>query len=182
LIVEKKLNKIFDARFNQEDSEEPDGGEIRETFSRGTSAFSLINYDQIYLATKSNYYRLNSDNIDKLTENLLYRNSLLNQELEALYPNQNDIARAKYDQESTRLFDKCIQNSIDSEFILKILWHRIYVDLIVMRFISMRYSNYSNNLSAIGSSNANKPNSNQPKLVNQNNELANDSIPFFPFI
>lgn len=128
-----------------------------------------FNYENIFLATKLNYYQFNSANIIRLTENLLYRNRLLNQEIDILYPNQGNLNRAKHDNESNVLMDKCLENQIDHEFILKTLWQRIYNEPVVMKFISMRYSNYANNLVASnGSSGENESgqqaNSSQARL------------------
>jgi hypothetical protein len=108
--------------------------------------FDFNNLDQLYLATKTNYYKLNSRLILKLTDNLLFRNSVLNQEIEILYPNYELIEGSKVDMDSNRLLDRCLENSVDNEFILKILWHHIYVEPIIMKFISMRYSNFASNL------------------------------------
>lgn len=110
------------------------------------ATLNLMNYDQIYLATKTNYYHLNGMTISKLTDNLLFRNTLLNHEIEILYPNRENLVESHMDQESNTLFDKCIENAIDHDFVLKILWQRIYIEPIAMKFISMRYSNYANNL------------------------------------
>jgi len=125
------------------------------------------------LATKLNYYQLNSSTISKLTNNLLFRNVLLNHEIEILYPNHENLIGTKFDEESSLLFDKCIENSVDQEFVVKILWHRIYSEPIAMKFISMRYSNYANNLhlTSIG------PHS----IFKTNNQTASDYISFFPF-
>lgn len=86
--------------------------------------------------------------ISKLTDNLLLRNSLLNQEIEILYPpTEISLKGSKFDLESDQLLDKCIENLIvDHEFITKILWHRIYHEPLVMKFISMRHTNYANNI------------------------------------
>ena len=59
------------------------------------SSFDLMNYDQIYLATKSNYYQFNSLTISKLTSDLLFRNALLNHEIELLYPNREHLIGTK---------------------------------------------------------------------------------------
>ena len=91
------------------------------------AAFDLMNYDQIYLATKMNYYQLNGLTISKLTKNLLFRNTLLNHEIEILYPNRETLLGSQFDRNSDELFDKCIENSIDYDFIVKILWQRIYI-------------------------------------------------------
>ena len=116
--------------------------------SRASSSMSasFFNFDQIFLATKTNFYQLNPASIAKLTENLLYRNKLLNHEIEMLFPTQGTLNRAKHDHDSNVLLDKCLENGFDHEFVLKTLWHRVYNEPIVMKFISMRYSNYMNNL------------------------------------
>lgn len=89
---------------------------------------------------------MNLGNISRLTENLLFRNSILNQEIERIFPkNEINIQDSKFDLESNLLFDKCLEYSIDHEFVMKILWHRVYQEPIVMKFISMRHSNYANN-------------------------------------
>jgi hypothetical protein len=132
---------------------------------------NLFAYDQIFLATKINYYKLNTELTAKLTENLLFKNKILNQEIEILYPNHETLTEAKSYRESNLLFDKCLENSITFEFIMKILWHRIYLEPIVMKFISMRYSNYANNLYLSGG---------KPPQVANNNWL--DQISFFHFI
>jgi len=106
---------------------------------------SLFSCDQMFLATKLNYYKLNTDLTSKLTKNLLYKNKILNQEIEILYPNHEKLNESKYYLASDILLDKCLENSINFEFVMKILWHRIYLEPIVMKFISMRYSNYANN-------------------------------------
>ncbi|CAF1020320.1 unnamed protein product [Brachionus calyciflorus] len=78
------------------------------------------------------------------TQNLLEFDPI---EYEALaefdYANLNE---SKYDQESDALFNQCVENEImDHDFITRILWHRIYDEPIVMKFISMRQSNFANN-------------------------------------
>jgi hypothetical protein len=142
-----------------------------------TAMFEFNNLDQLYLATKSNYYRLNSRLILKLTDNLLFRNSVLNQEIEILYPNYELIEGSKADMESNELLDKCLENSIDHEFILKILWHHIYVEPIIMKFISMRYSNFASNLY----------NYNETKVLaafqtDHKRKKSNDFVPIFHLI
>ncbi len=101
---------------------------------------------QIFLATKTCSYMLNLGQISKLSENLLFKNNVLNQELEILFPqfcqDLSKILDTRNDRESNDLFDKCLEHLIDSDFIMKCLWHRIYDEQIVMRFISMRHSNY----------------------------------------
>ena len=131
-----------------------------------------MNFDKIYLATKLNYYQLNSSAISKLTNDLLFRNALLNYEIDILYPNRENLIGTKFDEESSLLFDKCIENSVDQDYIVKILWHRIYSEPVAMKFISMRYSNYANNLHLASIGNR----SNQT-----NNQTASDYISFFPF-
>jgi hypothetical protein len=109
----------------------------------------LFNFEQIFLATKSNFYQLNFALISKLTEDLLFRNLILQQELELLFANPKEtLIDTRFDKQSNMLLEKCLENSIDHEFVLKILWHRIYQEPFVMKFISMRYSNYSSNLFA----------------------------------
>lgn len=143
-------------------------------------SLKLFNYDNIYLATKSNYYKLNSSLVSKLTENLLLRNSLLNQEIETIFPKSEiNIVDSKFDQESNSLFDKCLEYSIDHEFIMKVLWHRIYDEPIVMKFISMRHSNYANNLFFNQHNSENRTDKN--RIIN-NGFLLNDNIPVFPLI
>ncbi len=137
-----------------------------------SSAFEFTSFDQLYLATKSNHYKLNARLILKLTDNLLFRNKVLNQEIEILYPNYELILGSKHDSESDLLLDKCLENSIDHEFVLKVLWQHIYIEPIVMKFISMRYSNYATNLFAFGQFSVSEPN--RPK-----NKWPND---FFYFI
>ena len=133
---------------------------------------NLFTCDQMFLATKLNYYKLNSELTSKLTENLLYKNKILYQEIEILYPNHDKLKETKYYYASDVLLDKCLENSINFDFVMKILWHRIYLEPIVMKFISMRYSNYANN-SYI---NISGKNSQMP-----NNNLIDQLAPF-PFI
>lgn len=110
------------------------------------NSLSLFNYDNIYLATKTNWYRLNLNQIEKLTENLLFKNTILNQELEILYPAAEGkpevLTSSKSHVDSNYLFEKCLENWIDQDFVMKIMWHRVYEEPIVMRFISLRQSNY----------------------------------------
>lgn len=140
------------------------------------SAFDFMNYDQIYLATKMSYYQLNGLTISRLTNNLLFRNALLNHEIELLYPNRESLVDSKMDQDSNVLFDKCIENSVDYDFIVKVLWQRIYIEPIAMKFISMRYSNYANNLYFSNNLNA------SISKTNTGNQLTGDLISFFPFV
>lgn len=111
-------------------------------------AYNITNYDKIYLATKSNYYRLNTQAISELTENILCKKaSIINEEIEILYSKEADFHETKIDTESNFLFDKCIECSIDSEMIVKILWQRIYSEQIAMRFICLRFAKNDINLS-----------------------------------
>ena len=80
------------------------------------------------------------------------------------------------DQDSNVLFDKCIENSVDYDFIVKVLWQRIYIEPIAMKFISMRYSNYANNLYFSNNLNA------SISKTNTGNQLTGDLISFFPFV
>ena len=110
----------------------------------------LTNYDKIYLATKTNYYKLNVPAITKLTENLLFqRSSILNEEIEILYPNKEEFMNSTVDNESSLLFDKCIECAIDCEIVVKILWQRIYSEQIAMKFISIRFANYKNQTNSL---------------------------------
>ena len=65
---------------------------------------------------------------------------MLNQEIEILFSKRlvNII-------EQDELFETCLESLISHDFILSILWKRVYVDPIVMKFISLRYSNYATN-------------------------------------
>lgn len=102
--------------------------------------------ENIFLATTNSYYLLDKQEIDKLCENLLYRNSLINQELEVLFHEVKNLDETVYMKESDDLFNSCVKNSIiDHDFIIRILWHRIYDEPQVMKFISMRHSNFANN-------------------------------------
>ena len=132
----------------------------------------LFAYDQIFLATKLNQYRLNTELTAKLTENLLFKNKILNQEIEILYPSHETLTHSKNYTDSDALLDKCLENSITFEFIMKIMWHRIYLEPIVMKFISMRYSNYANNVYLSGGRVL-------PQVAGSN---WLDQIPFFPFV
>jgi hypothetical protein len=107
----------------------------------------MKNYNKIYLATKANYYKLNMANISKLTDNLLFKSSFLKEEIEILYPNKADFSQSKLDKDSNLLFDRCIESSLDHEIIVKILWNRIYVEQLAMKFISLRYSSYNERFS-----------------------------------
>lgn len=123
------------------------------------------------MATKVNYYKLNLGQISTLTENLLFRNRLLNQEIERIFPKtEAAIIDSKFDLESNLLFDKCLEYSIDHEFIMKILWHRIYQEPIVMKFISMRHSNYANNSFA----------ENEEQQSDESYFLIGNNFPVFP--
>ena len=140
------------------------------------SSFNLMNYDQIYLATKSNYYQLNTNQISQLTKNLLFKNALLNQELEILYPEIYDhLNNSSYDKASNILMDNCIENEFDHDFIVKILWQRIYIEPIAMKFISMRYSNYANNLHISKSEKSNR-------RYDLKRSISSDLIPYFPYM
>jgi hypothetical protein len=66
----------------------------------------------IYLATKQSHYRLNVPDIDKLTENLLFKNRILNQELEILFPSS---VNTYYEAMSSALFDECLEKSENNE-------------------------------------------------------------------
>ncbi len=113
-------------------------------------AFNINNYDKIYLATKTSFYKLNAPAISKLTENLLFKSSsLLNEETELLYPNKEEFINSNTDNESNMLFEECIDFSIDSEVVLTIIWQRIYFEQTAMRFISVRFANYSNKPSRV---------------------------------
>jgi hypothetical protein len=123
--------------------------------------------------------------IGKLTENLLFRNSLLNQEIEIMFPKSDttsqqppctSLADSKYDHESSVLFERCLEYALDHELMMKILWHRIYDEPLVMKFISMRHSNYANNVYFNHSIAA--------ASTDQTNKhfLLTDSIPFFPLV
>jgi hypothetical protein len=128
----------------------------------------------IYLATKSYPYRLNLYEIERLTDRLLFKNAILNQELEILYPKLVSLIDAEIqvkdstklstlDSKSSLLFDECLEKnadetvsnleqpshvsinqvqSIDQDFVMRILWHRVYTEPLVMKFISLRQSNY----------------------------------------
>lgn len=98
------------------------------------------------MATCNNYYLLVKEEIDKLTENLLYKNAVINQEIEVLFHEVKNLNESDYMKDSEDLFEHCVKNSIiDHDFILRILWHRIYDEPLVMKFISMRHSNFANN-------------------------------------
>ena len=159
-------------------------------------SLSLLNFTNIYLATKMNFYKLNLSQISKLTENLLFRNSVLNQEIEKLYPKHGEngstehiLADSKPDQESSVLFDRCLEYSIDHEFVMKILWHRIYQEPLVMKFISMRHSNYATNLlldhtTTTSNRQRNEHHSNGATATATSNSyfLIDDKIPIFPLM
>ncbi|RNA00573.1 hypothetical protein BpHYR1_053079 [Brachionus plicatilis] len=101
--------------------------------------------ENIFLATVTNYYMLDQDQINKLVDNLLFKNSIINQEIEVLFNDVKNLNETLFMKESDELFDKCIKNSIiDHDLIVRILWHRIYQEPLVMKFISMRHSNFAN--------------------------------------
>lgn len=87
------------------------------------------------------------------------------------------LSESKIDHDSNSLFDKCLEYSIDHEFVMKILWHRIYQEPIVMKFISMRHSNYANNLLFGDATNTGTAASTS---AIGGYFLVNDTIPVFP--
>lgn len=102
--------------------------------------------ENIFLATANSYYQLDEQEINKLCLNLLYRSPLINQEIEVLFHQVKNLNETVHYKESDELFDSCVKNSIiDHDFIIRILWHRIYDEQLVMKFISMRHSNFANN-------------------------------------
>lgn len=114
--------------------------------SSSNPAVNSFNFDKLYLATKTNFYQINSRSISGLTENLLFKNNQLSQELQDIYSkSEKELSRSKADIESNNLFQICIENSIDYQYILRILWNRIYTDTIAMRFISIKRYDYSDN-------------------------------------
>jgi hypothetical protein len=115
------------------------------TTSRGDtcSAFTITNYNMIYLATKTTYYRLNSGLISQLTEDLLFKESSpLAEEIDLLFPSRQEFIHSQVDNESNALFEKCVGCSIECEIIFKIVWQRIYAEQVAMRFISVRFASY----------------------------------------
>ena len=115
---------------------------------------SVFNYDRIYLATKRNFYRLNLNQIGRLTDNLLTKNGILNQELEVLFPldiepllggesNSVVVRLNKSQAESNELFERCVElGLIEAELVVRIMWHRVYTEPLAMKFLSLRQSNY----------------------------------------
>lgn len=104
---------------------------------------SITNYDQIFLATRTNYYKFNTAMINELVENLMFKdNSILSDEINMLYPNKLDFFHSDADSQSSLLFDRCIESTVDHDILVKILWQRIYCDKSAMKFISMRYASY----------------------------------------
>lgn len=145
-------------------------------------SFNNIFYEKLFLATKSHVYKLNIDQINKLTENLLFRNSLLNREIETLYSrNEINLNTSIHNTESNHLFDKCLQYSLSHEFIMKILWHRIYDEPLVMKFISMRYSNYVSNVQPVATANPSPQNEIKNNAHQSNDDLYVDEVSYFPF-
>jgi len=109
------------------------------------SALNIPNYDKIYLATKTTYYRFNWTLIFHLTENLLFRDFLpVTSEIKLLYPNREDFQKSRTDPESTALFENCVECSIDFDVVFKIIWQRIYAEQLAMRFVSLRFATYTN--------------------------------------
>jgi hypothetical protein len=111
-----------------------------------TASLNYLNYKTIFLATKLSYFRLNENNINELINSLLTINPILNNELQMLFDNNIRFHSTDDNSEPDRILEICIENSIDYDFIINVLWNRIHNEPLVMKFISLRYSNYSTNI------------------------------------
>ena len=117
-----------------------------------TVSLNYLNYKTIFLATKLSYFCLNETKVNELVNRLLTLNPLLNNEIAILFDNSIRLHSNMDRSEPDKLLEICLENSIDYDLIINVLWNRIHTEPIVMKFISLRYSNYStynlrNNLS-----------------------------------
>lgn len=65
---------------------------------------------------------------------------MLQFEINNLFPNRH--SNLNTDVEPDELLNQCLEYAIDYEFIMAILWDRIYTEPFVMKFISLRNSNH----------------------------------------
>ena len=117
-----------------------------------TASLNYLNYKTIFLATKLSYFCLNEQRINEIVNQLLTLNPLLNNEMLLLFDNKIRLHSNSDQSDPDKLLETCLENSIDYDFIINVLWNRIHSEPLVMKFISLRYSNYStynlrNNLS-----------------------------------
>ena len=117
-----------------------------------TASLNYLNYKTLFLATKLSYFVLNEKRINELINSLLTLNPLLNNEIQLLFDNSVRLHKIVDYSEPDRLLEICLEHLVDYEFIINVLWNRIHHEPLVMKFISLRYSNYStynirNNLS-----------------------------------
>lgn len=65
---------------------------------------------------------------------------MLQFEIDNLFPNK--VSDANTEAEPDEMLEQCLEYAIDYEFIMGILWNRIYTEPFVMKFISLRNSNH----------------------------------------
>lgn len=111
------------------------------------TSLSYFDYKTLFLATKLAYFKLNEPSINRLINSLLTMNAILNHEIDMLFSNNTSTNQNTSNiNKSDDLLETCIENSIDYDFIMAILWNRIHYEPLVMKFISLRYSNYATNV------------------------------------
>jgi hypothetical protein len=115
---------------------------------------NLFEFQDIFLATKQAYFKISDAKINKLIKSLLNLNGLLKQEIDLLFSQQPQFNRTLdfngdgSMNSSDHLLESCVECSINFDFVMNILWQRIHAEPIVMKFISLRYANYTANMAA----------------------------------
>lgn len=147
----------------------------RESCIKNLATLNLISTGKIFLSTKSSKFKINSHQIEQLINLTLSKNIFLSKELDILF----SLDTIQTFNNTNYLLQDCLKYSIDYEFIMNLLWKRIYDEPIVMKFISLRNSNYINIL------NSGNQNEIENYLISQQNPIYNDNQEkqtFFPVL
>jgi hypothetical protein len=112
---------------------------------KNLATLNLLSTGKIFLSTKSSKFKINSHQIDQLINLTLSKNVFLSKELEILFSKDT---QTQFNNDKYYLLQDSLKYSIDYEFIMNLLWKTIYDEPIVMKFISLRNSNYINILNS----------------------------------